>query len=174
MEPFFYPQLMKSIPFISICSLFILFLAPSASAEPVSREEFTLLLERLDAVEAALGVVKAEQVESIAEEALATVQLSSSEKTNLIENVVRTIQAREEKAVFPWMEAEKWAQLSKGLSPEEVVSVLGRPTLNEPSLHKRIDVVYTYEGRRVATNEKMVGIVRFYKGVAVEIEAPSL
>ena len=162
---------MKSIPLICICSLFILFLAPSASAEPVSREEFTSLLERLDAVEAALGVVKAEQVESIAEEALATVQLSSSEKTNLIENVVRTIQAREEKAVFPWME---WAQLSKGLSPEEVVSVLGRPTLNEPSLHKRIDVVYTYEGRRVATNEKMVGIVRFYKGVAVEIEAPSL
>lgn len=131
-------------------------------------------MQRLEAIEEALGVVKAEQVESIAEEALATVALSSSEKSTLIESVVQTIQAREEKAVFPWMEADKWAQLSKGMTPDEVVAVLGRPTLNEPSLHKRIDTVYTYEGRRVATNEKITGIVRFYKGVAAEIEVPSL
>ena len=142
--------------------------------EPVSREEFASVLQRLEAIEEALGVVKAEQVESIAEEALATVALSSSEKSTLIESVVQTIQAREEKAVFPWMEADKWAQLSKGMTPDEVVAVLGRPTLNEPSLHKRIDTVYTYEGRRVATNEKITGIVRFYKGVAAEIEVPSL
>lgn len=164
---------MKNYPIIVLSVVFATALA-STSAEPVSREEFTALLQRVTAVETALGVVQAEQVESIAEEALATVQMSSSEKASLIDSVVKTIQSREEDAVFPWMEAEKWAQLSKGMTPDEVVGVLGRPTLNEPSLHKRVDTVYTYEGRRVATNEKVVGIIRFYKGVVIEIDLPSL
>ena len=131
-------------------------------------------MQRLEAIEEALGVVKAEQVESIAKEALATVELSTSEKSSLIESVVKTIQDREEKAVYPWMQAEKWAQLNKGMTPDEVVAVLGPPTLNDPSLHKRIDTVYTYVGRRVATNKKTTGIVRFYKGVVAEIEVPAL
>ena len=164
---------MKNYPIIVLSDVFATALA-STSAEPVSREEFTALLQRVTAVETALGVVQAEQVESIAEEALATVQMSSSEKASLIDSVVKTIQPREEDAVFPWMEAEKWAQLSKGMTPDEVVGVLGRPTLNEPSLHKRVDTVYTYEGRCVATNEKVVGIIRFYKGVVIEIDLPSL
>jgi outer membrane protein assembly factor BamE (lipoprotein component of BamABCDE complex) len=164
---------MKSSGIITLAFLFLTAFSISL-AEPVSREEFTSVLERLKAIEQALGVVKAEQVESIAEEALATVELSSSEKSSLIESVVKTIQTREEKAVYPWMQSDKWAQLGKGMTPEEVVAVLGRPTMNDPSLHKRIDTVYTYEGRRVATNEKITGIVRFYKGVTVEIEVPSL
>ena len=58
---------------ISFLTLFSL-----SSAEPVTREEFTSVLQRLEAIEEALGVVKAEQVESIAKEALATVELSTS------------------------------------------------------------------------------------------------
>ena len=92
---------------------------------------------------------------------MATVELSTSEKSSLIECGQNDTGSRE-KAVYPWMQAEKWAQLNKGMTPDEVVAVLG-PPLNDPSLHKRIDTVYTYVGRRVATNEKTTGIVRFYK-----------
>jgi hypothetical protein len=52
--------------------------------------------------------------------------------------------------------------------------VLDQPTLNEPSMHKRVDLVYTYQGRRVATAKKVAGIVRFYKGKVIEIEAPDV
>lgn len=164
---------MKSLKITTVAFLFLTLFSLS-SAELVTREEFTSVLQRLEAIEEALGVVKAEQVESIAKEALATVELSTSEKSSLIESVVKTIQDREEKAVYPWMQAEKWARLNKGMTPDEVVAVLGPPTLNDPSLHKRIDTVYTYVGRRVATNEKTTGIVRFYKGVVAEIEVPAL
>ena len=51
----------------------------------------------------------------------------------------------------------------KGMPVESVLQILGKPTLNEPSLHKRIDYVFTYEGRRVATKKKVEGKVRFYK-----------
>jgi len=154
--------------------VFFILSAQLLSGQPVSREEYNALLQRLEAVEATLKVTRSAQVESIAGEALASVEMSSAEKSSLIENVVRTIQKREEKAVFPWMEAGKWTRLKKGMRPEDVIEVLGPPTLDEPSLHRRVDFVYTYEGRRVATNEKVSGLIRFYKGVAIEIEVPAL
>ena len=41
-------------------------------------------------------------------------------------------------------------------------------------MHKRVDFVYTYQERRVATAKKVEGIIRFYKGKVVEVEAPVL
>jgi outer membrane protein assembly factor BamE (lipoprotein component of BamABCDE complex) len=146
----------------------------AAQGQTVTREEFNALAERLAVVEAALIEARAGQVESIAEEALATVQMSATQKSTLIENVVKTIQVREEEKFFPWMDSVKWDSLQKGMKPAAVVAVLGEPTLDEPSLHKRIDTVYTYKGRRVATGEKVTGIIRFYKGVVVSIEVPEL
>ena len=61
-----------------------------------------------------------------------------------------------------------------GMSPEDVIAQLGEPTLDEPSLNRRIDFVYTYQGRRPATNKKIEGKVRFYKGEAIDIERPAL
>ena len=97
-----------------------------------------------------------------------------NENLTLIEKVVKTIQIREEEKFYPWMESAKWDSVEKGMTPEAIISILGEPTLDEPSLHKRIDQVYTYKGRRVATREKVTGIIRFYKGVVVSIEAPKL
>ncbi|NCG08157.1 MAG: outer membrane protein assembly factor BamE [Verrucomicrobia bacterium] len=142
--------------------------------EGVTRAEYEALEQRLEAVEAALGAARSAQVESIAEEALAKVEMTPGQKASLIESVVQTIQTREEKTSYPWMQAEKWARIKKGMTPEAVVEILGTPLLNEPSLHKRVDAVYTYQGRRVATNEKVTGIIRFYKGVVIEMEVPKL
>ncbi|HBM86697.1 MAG TPA: hypothetical protein DD423_07985 [Opitutae bacterium] len=143
-------------------------------AEQVSKEEFLALQQRVAALESSLRVVKNTQVEAIATEAFASMPMTQKDKSSLIENVVQTIQAREESANYPWMDASKWANISKGMSPGEVVAVLEQPTLNEPSMHKRVDFVYTYQGRRVATAKKVTGIVRFYKGKVIEIEAPDL
>lgn len=153
----------------------VLLSAPSAlAAEEISREEFVALAQRVEQLEASLRIVKNTQVEAIATEAFASMPMNQADKNSLIENVVTTIQAREESANFPWMDAEKWAKIQKGMSPEEVVTVLDKPTLNEPSMHKRVDFVYTYQGRRVATAKKVTGIVRFYKDKAIEIEVPEL
>ena len=153
----------------------MLIAAPSMSvAEAVSQKEFMALQQRVEQLEAFLRIVKNTQVEAIATEAFASIPMNRKDKSSLIESVVQTIQAREESANYPWMDATKWANLSKGMSPGEVVAVLEQPTLNEPSMHKRVDFVYTYQGRRVATAKKVTGIVRFYKGRAIEIEAPKL
>jgi hypothetical protein len=145
------------------------------TAQEVSRDEFVALAQRVEQLEESfLHIVKNNRVEEIADQAIASMPMTKADKDSLIESIVTTIQAREESANFPWMDADKWSKLQKGMSPEEVISVLDEPTLNEPSMHKRIDIVYTYEGRRVATAKKVTGIVRFYKGEVVEIEIPEM
>ena len=153
----------------------VLFSSPSmAVAEEVTKEEFLALQKRVEELESAVRVVKNTQVEAIATETFAAMPMTQDDRNTLIENVVEKIQAREERANFPWMEASKWVNVRKGMTPEEVVTLLEQPTLNEPSLHKRVDFVYTYQGRRVATAKKVTGIIRFYKGKVIEVEAPDL
>lgn len=145
----------------------------SVAAE-VTKEEFLALQKRVEELESAVRVVKNTKVEAIATETFAAMPMTQDDRNSLIENVVEKIQAREESASFPWMEASKWVNVRKGMTPEEVVTLLEQPTLNEPSLHKRVDFVYTYQGRRVATAKKVTGIIRFYKGKVIEVEAPDL
>jgi hypothetical protein len=166
--------------YTSYCSLVafacgsILVSSTGLQAEQVSKAEFDALAKRVEQLEASLRIVKNTQVEEIAAEAIASMPMGQAEKSSLIENVVNTIQAREESANYPWMDAAKWTMIRKGMSPEEVIAILDEPTLDEPSMHKRVDFVYTYQGRRVATAKKVTGIVRFYKDKLIEIEVPEL
>ncbi|MDG1667310.1 MAG: outer membrane protein assembly factor BamE [Opitutae bacterium] len=158
-----------------VLSGLVLFSSPSMTvAAEVTKEEFLALQKRVEELESAVRVVKNTQVEAIATETFAAMPMTQDDRNSLIENVVEKIQAREESANFPWMEASKWVSLRKGMTPEEVVTLLEQPTLNEPSLHKRVDFVYTYQGRRVATAKKVTGIIRFYKGKVIAVEAPDL
>ena len=166
--------------YTTYCSLIAItcgsFLVSSAGlrAQEVSKKEFDALAQRVEQLETALRVVENTQVEGLAAEALSAMPVDQADKASLIENVVKTIQVREESANYPWMDAAKWSMIRKGMSPEEVVAILGKSTLNEPSMHKRVDFVYTYVGRRVASAQKVEGIIRFYKGKVIEIEAPEL
>ena len=158
-----------------VLSGLVLFSSPSMTvAAEVTKEEFLALQKRVEELESAVRVVKNTQVEAIATETFAAMPMTQDDRNSLIENVVEKIQAQEESANLPWMEASKWVSLRKGMTPEEVVTLLEQPTLNEPSLHKRIDFVYTYQGRRVATAKQVTGIIRFYKGKVIAVEAPDL
>jgi len=158
-----------------VLSGLVLFSSPSMTvAAEVTKEEFLALQKLVEELESAVRVVKNTQVEAIATETFAAMPMTQDDRNSLIENVVEKIQAQEESANFPWMEASKWVSLRKGMTPEEVVTLLEQPTLNEPSLHKRVDFVYTYQGRRVATAKKVTGIIRFYKGKVIAVEAPDL
>ncbi len=114
------------------------------------------------------------QVSALSGEALKAMPDSVKKDPALIEQVVDAMHVREQAINFPWMDLAKWKQLKVGLSPDEVVDVLGEPTLNEPSMHKRVDFVYTYEGRQPSTGKRVSGVVRFYKSQAIEIELPKL
>ena len=150
------------------------FFGLSGTAADVTRAEFMALAERVEQLESALEVARNDQVQSIATEVSAAIPMSVSDRNSLIENVVVALQAREEEAYHPWMDAAKWARIENGMTPENVLLVLGRPRLNEPSMHRRIDKVYTYEGKRVASAKKVTGVIRFYKNKVVEVEAPNL
>ena len=96
----------------------------------------------------------------------------SKEKTTLIDSVVAAVKKHEQDVNFPWMDNSKWALIRNGQSVDQVVRTLGKPTFNEPSLRKWVDSVYTYQGRSPATNKRIVGKVRFRKGVVVDFEVP--
>ena len=157
---------------VVVCGMFLSFSNP-ASAQDVTREEFRALKDRVEELEATLRLTRNEQIQSIAAEAVAEIPVKdSADRKTLVEDVVRVIQQREESANYPWMDDAKWAKIKKGMSPEAVIAILGQPTLDEPSLHKRKDRVFTWQGRRVATAKRVEGIIRFYKGGVIEIEPP--
>lgn len=142
--------------------------------KPVTRSEYESLAARVSMLEARLGEVQMQQLEDITQTVLVTKSEADSSKTSLIENVVSAIKQREQEVNFPWMDDLKWSRLNNGMTPSEVIYYLGEPTLDEPSLNRRIDFVYTYQGRRPANNKKVEGKIRFYKGRVVEIEVPKL
>ena len=144
------------------------------SQEAVTRAEYEALAAKVAQLEARLAGVQTQQLDSITQEVLASMPASTTSQASpsLIKNVVAAVKQREQQVNFPWMNLSKWALLREGQTPEQVVAILGEPTLDEPSLNRRIDFVFTYEGRRPATNKKVVGKIRFYKGEAIEIVRP--
>lgn len=147
----------------------------SSLAQEVTREEFNTLLQRIDALERGLSSARNLQMESLATEAISQMpesQVAGESRESLIEEVVTRIQKREESVNYPWMELTQWDGVRKRMSSEQVIEILGPPTLDEPSLHKRKDRVFTWQGRRVATGERVEAIIRFYKNKVIEIEPP--
>ena len=135
--------------------------------------ELQKLNEGLRRVESRLDELESQMV-SVSVEAVSVPAAapSTAESGTFIDRVVEAVKDREERVNFPWMEKALWAQVEKGMSPEEVVGILGEPTLEDPSLNRLVDIVYTYRGRKPATGEKVVGKVKFRKDRVVEIEAP--
>ena len=138
----------------------------------VSRAEYEALAARVSAIEASLAADSSDQLDSLTSKVIAALPAKSEKKTTLIEDVVAAVKQHEQEVNFPWMDNSKWALIRNGQSVDQVVTILGKPTLNEPSLRKWVDSVYTYQGRRPATNKRIVGKVRFRKGVVVDIEPP--
>ena len=131
----------------------------------VSRAEYEALAARVSALEANSAVNSSDQLDSITSKVIAALPVNSEEKTTLIKSVVAAVKKHEQNVNFPWMDNSKWALISNGQSVDQVVTILGKPTLNEPSLRKWVDFVYTYQGRQPSTNKLFVGKVRFSKGV---------
>ena len=138
----------------------------------VSRAEYEALAARVSALEANSAVNSSDQIDSITSKVIAALPVKSEEKTTLIESVVSAVKKHEQNVNFPWMDNSKWALIRNGQSVDQVVTILGNPTLNEPSLRKWVDFVYTYQGRQPSTNKLFVGKVRFSKGVVVDLERP--
>ncbi|MGB0372362.1 MAG: outer membrane protein assembly factor BamE domain-containing protein [Opitutales bacterium] len=149
----------------------------AAHAQDVSRAEFEALLKRVQMLEQQLKEAQAApDIDAIASEVAARTAApkATEQKTGIIDSVINVMQSRQEAAHHPWMDAEKWDQIKKGMTSEAVVQILGKPYTDEPSLRKRIDNVYTYRGRRVATNKRVEAKVKFYKNKVVDIEEPEL
>ena len=138
----------------------------------VSRAEYEALAARVSALEANSAVNSSDQLDLITSKVIAALPVNSEEKTTLIDSVVAAVKKHEQDVNFPWMDNSKWALIRKGQSVDQVVKILGKPTFIEPSLRKWVDSVYKYQGRRPTTNKRIVGIVRFKKGVVVDFELP--
>ena len=138
----------------------------------VSRAEYEALAARVSALEANSAVNSSDQLDSITSKVIAALPVNDEEKTSLIESVVAAVKKHEQDVNFPWMDNSKWALICNGQSVDQVVTILGKPTFNESSLRKWVDFVFTYQGRRPATNQQIVGKVRFRKGVVVDFELP--
>ena len=135
-------------------------------------EELRTLNQSVNRLEERVAQLEEGIVESSSERLVESRESSDNSSTSLVQRVAEAVQLREQKANYPWMDDSLWAKIETGMSEEAVIAVLGEPSLDEPSLHKRVDKVYTYLGRRAVTNEKVVGKIKFQRGSVTEIEAP--
>lgn len=94
------------------------------------------------------------------------------DENTLFERFSQKMYQKEEDKLFPWLDLNKWKSVQLKMDEKEVIEILGKPTLDELSLNKRIDNVFTYKGRVLSTNKKVEGKVRFYKGKVIDISAP--
>lgn len=150
--------------------------AADTSADTEVMDALQEILSRLDQIEQRLDSIESESVEEVVAAVNETLSEQSGTKGqgSMVDRVVEAVNFQQEAAQFPWMDAAKWEQIEKDMSADEVISILGEPTLDDPSLNKRIDRVLTYRGRRVATNERLTGKIRFRDDEVVEVEAPKL
>ncbi|MGC9449798.1 MAG: hypothetical protein ACP5I4_00005 [Oceanipulchritudo sp.] len=69
-----------------------------------------------------------------------------------------------------WTRPEPWQSVKNGLSPEEVVNILGEPTRTVRSLKPKVDLVYFYEGN--IQGNRIRGKVSFRDGSVVSFQKP--
>ena len=140
-------------------------------ADPsVSRAEYEALSKRVSLLEARLN----NQMDTLTKEVLQAMPDQDEGNKSLINSVVDAVKQREQQVNFPWMDSAKWALIREGQSVDQVTAILGKPTLNEPSLRKWVDYVYSYQGRRPSDNKRIEGKVRFKKDIVVDVEVPNL
>ena len=153
-----------------------LLFSPSLSAsDSVTRAEYEALLSRVEKLESILSSLHIEADNELESTTVSSRPVAKEKpKKSLLDSVVGVIQKREDTTTYPWMEKSLWDTLQPGMSPKEIQSILGIPTLDEPSLHKRIDTVYTYKGKQRSTGIYVKGIIRFYRNRLVEIEPPEI
>ncbi len=140
-------------------------------ADPsVSRAEYEALAARVSVLEARLN----NQMDTLTSDVLQAMPEQGEGQKSLISSVVDAVKQREQQVNFPWMDSSKWALIREGQSVDQVTAILGKPTLNEPSLRKWVDYVYSYQGRRPSDNKRIEGKVRFKKDMVVDIDTPNL
>ena len=91
-----------------------------------------------------------------------------------IEKLADKVYQEEEINLYPWMDLTKWERLQKGMSTSDALAILGKPTKEFPSLHKRVDLLFIYKGRQIPSNRLVEGILKFYKDELIVIERPDL
>jgi hypothetical protein len=136
----------------------------------VSRAEYESLAARVAVLEARLN----NQMDTLTSDVLQAMPEQGEGQKSLISSVVDAVKQREQQVNFPWMDSSKWALIREGQSVDQVTAILGKPTLNEPSLRKWVDYVYSYQGRRPSDNKRIEGKVRFKKDMVVDIDTPNL
>ena len=142
-----------------LAHLFLLILLTMLSAD-VGNSRYLDLLNRIEIIESEILELK-EFKEKI-----------SDNHEGFYEEIADHIQEKKEETNFPWMDIAKWDNLNLEMSPDQVIEILGKPTKNNESLNKRIDFVFIY--KRVLSDSKIEGFVRFRKGLVVEIEKPKI
>ncbi len=136
----------------------------------MSRAEYEALAARVSVLEARLN----NQMDTLTSDVLQAMPEQGEGQKSLISSVVDAVKQREQQVNFPWMDSSKWALVREGQSVDQVTAILGKPTLNEPSLRKWVDYVYSYQGRRPSDNKRIEGKVRFKKDIVVDIDTPNL
>lgn len=161
---------MRSCFFISV---FLVMMSPLASIAGEESDQLGLVLSELRELRASMARIeeRLERLEEQTEDGL-PVEGLGSEPASFMERVATAVAVREERINYPWMDRALWDEVEEGMSPEAVKAILGEPTLEDPSLHKRIDTVYTYRGTSPQSGKKLVGRVRFYRGEVVSVDLP--
>jgi len=162
----------ERIKFLFLPGLITILASVLQASESPTRSEFEELVGRIERLEAIFATLQIDINQELNSNQTSTPQTKGKANTSILENVINVIQSREDNVNYPWMNSQLWESLKAGMTLKNVESILGRPTLDEPSLHKRIDTVYTYKGKQAYTGNMIKGTIRFYRSKLTEIEPP--
>ncbi len=70
-----------------------------------------------------------------------------------------------------WTQLQNWRGIRKGMTSQQVETLLGKPYKAKPSFLKYVDEYWLYLGQN-ASGENLEGKVRFYKGEVTNWESP--
>lgn len=89
--------------------------------------------------------------------------LQPRERKNWFDNMRVELKKAEVRASGAWTTPSTWDQVQDGMSTDEVIALLGEPTLRKFSVRRDTDEILHYQGDLEGSGEPIEGEIRIYK-----------
>lgn len=126
-------------------------------------DEVQALREQITTLETRVKTLETENAAAVAALEPNT-DIKPRQRKNLFDSMRIELQKAEVRASGPWVSPDTWTSIETGLKVDEIISVLGEPTVRKFSVRRDTDEILIYRGDLEGTGEPIVGEIRIYKG----------
>lgn len=99
-------------------------------------------------------------------------EVQPRERKSWFDNMRVELKKAEVRASGAWTTPSVWDGIETGLTEEEVLDILGEPTMRKFSVRKDTDEILFYQGDLEGSGEMISGEIRIYKGKVRRFNSP--